>query len=145
MDWSYIAGLFDGDGCPSIFTSTHKKRKSISPSIGAKIMIITSTPEKFGLLIDFLRKNNIYIKKYGTKQLVIHRQNDVEKFCLNIYPHLMIKNQQIRYTLIFLYLKKQIKECRHSTVMENLDVFDKIRHKLHKYSRKGRKLKRWNF
>ena len=155
MFWEYIAGLFDGEGHVSIALSHHGK---IYPSVSITVRITNSDGESLLLIKDFLNKNKVvsFISKYaiGTKKKGEYRTRDiyhlyigstegVTLFCKNISPYSLIKKRQIEIALEAVALKKTLWE-NNQCVKDNLDLFDKFRHELHKLAHKGRKtLKIW--
>ena len=155
MMWEYIAGLFDGEGHVSISLTYHRK---LYPEVSIYIRITNSDGKSLLLLKDFLIKNNVksYVTKYtvGEKKKSEPRNRDVyylqigsvegvALFCKNISPYSLIKKRQIKIASEAVALKKKLWE-NNQRVNDNLVLFDKFRHELHKLSQKGPKtLKIW--
>lgn len=152
MDWSYVAGLFDGEGHPSI-----SLRKDVRGSIQIRA-VITNNDEK-GLISvkKFLWQNNVYAgvclgikgkdengwRKQSSYRLQISSNEGVEKFLENIYPFVVFKKIQCEIALKAIKLKNELKNNK-KTIIHNLPLFDELRRELHKYSNKGpRILKSW--
>lgn len=153
-DWKYLAGLFDGDGSPHIFQTRTKKH----PNLCFK-MKITGTKEAFIPIQQFLKENGILAGIYksnkgkdrkGWRQktsyrLVISNFDGIKIFCQKIYPYIHLKRKQCEIMLQAIALKEKIKE-EGKLIQNNFHLFDKLRHELHKLSRKGpRKLKPWKY
>lgn len=154
MDWSYIAGLFDGDGHPSIALKNQLPR-----SIQITARITGGNKEQFRPIKDFLKQSEIHAgihrssigkhkSKAGWRQhtsyvIQISGRDDAIKFFEMILPHILFKRKQCEIALKGLKFWKYLSECGKS-VEDNLHYFDKLRHELHKYARKGPKtLKSW--
>lgn len=155
--WEYIAGLFDGDGCPSIGMKSRLSEKKRSILIAASIS--AGDRERFKPIKNFLLQNNVICcvskgakGKHKTKdgwrqhtsyQLQIIEQKSLKIFLQSIYPFVLFKKKQIEILLEALRLKEELKS-KGLKIRDNFYLFDELRHELHKYSRKGpRKLLKW--
>jgi len=155
--WEYLAGLFDGEGCPNISKSV-KWKNPLKPVEGVFIKLeITGESNHLHLIKQFLMDEGIYsgvlVGNKGKEingwrvntsfKLVISSHNGVKLFLINILPFLLLKKDVCKITLEGIFLKEQLKN-KYGAISENLYLFDKLRHKIHKYARKGRKtLKSW--
>lgn len=93
MDWSYIAGFFDGEGCVHL----HKRkcrgwRRCLT--IGQK------DPEPLEVIQEFLYKQGINLRFYKYSNngnafytLYVSKIRDIEKVIRNILPYLVIKRE----------------------------------------------------
>ena len=147
MDWSYVAGLFDGEGCFTIFlrNKTHKY-----PNIGVSATIAGDV-KHLKIIGQFLSKEGIIfcITKNGKKGMVYHlilsSFDSVKLFIGKILPFLILKTPQAEIILEAIRKKEEMKSSNNK-IYKNLRHFDKLRRELHKYSRKGPKILRsWNF
>lgn len=153
--WQYLAGLFDGDGCPSI-----AKVKRKNPNVQFRAIITGRNKEQFKKIVLFLKEQDIYagvykanIGKHKTKdgwrkhtsyKLCIASNAGVKKFMENIFPFIIFKRQQCEIMLNAVRLKEEIKADKNRKIVDNFDLFDKFRHELHDLSVKGpRELKPW--
>lgn len=144
--WAYIAGLFDGEGCFSIFlrNKTHKY-----PNIGVKASI-SGDDEHLKIIGHFLygegiiscisKKSKINSQAYD---LTLSSFDSVKVFINKITPFLILKKPQVELVLEAIKKKEELK-LSHNKIYKNLRPFDELRRKLHEYSRKGlRILKPW--
>lgn len=148
MEWIYIAGLFDGEGH---FTIALQKRKAKSQAILFVASITGESKKAWQPISSFLEKENIsfsyHINKkiYGwTKHescaILIQRDKDTKKFAEKIYPFLIFKKPQCKIILKAIKLKEELKKKYYGAIIDNLNLFDELRHELHKYAKKGPKV-----
>ena len=159
MNWSYIAGLFDGEGHFSICLSS-SSRKSSDTSVRIIASISGENEKKMQLIKNFLNEGGIftsfgtyytdyYSKNIGWQKgkathLQISSFDGVTLFVNNIYNYLIFKKPQCEIVMRALKLKKDLKAIGRGKIKENIYQFDELRHELHKYARKGPKqLKSW--
>ncbi len=108
MNWSYIAGFFDGDGCIiNNFYTTKEKPKSDrkTPYTYTRLrrrLVFTQSNKQYKVLYairDWLeRKLNTNIRIYdrgdGSSQLMIIRDADVLAVTKKIFKHLIVKKDK---------------------------------------------------
>ncbi len=118
MDWSYVAGFFDGEGNFHInFTkkSIHLVCRIYGNSIGV-----------FNEMINFMGFGKIYFREKHTPELIISKKEDVKLFIEKISPFLILKKNHA------LFLLKEYKFIRDNNLNFDIDKF-------HEYpQRKGR-------
>lgn len=91
MDWSYIAGLFDGEG--NIHFNKVRGRFYI-------LSRIYSSNEKALLRIkEFIGFGSIYMAKTGVFELTIIKKENNLSFLRAILPHTLIKKEIINFVL----------------------------------------------
>ena len=126
MDWSYIAGFFDGEGnFHIIFT----KR-----SIQIICRIYGNSVEVFNEMVKFMGFGNVYIYKLKNRvpELIISKKEEVKIFLDNIFPHLILKKEHALFIINSYNFEKGV---------NNLDVdIDKF----HSFSNRKRKEKFYN-
>lgn len=93
MNWSYIAGFFDGEGnFHLIFTkrSIQLVCRMYGESIGA-----------FNEMINFMGFGKIYFRKDNLKvpELTITKKSDVKNFLENIVPYLIVKKEHAKFII----------------------------------------------
>ena len=91
MDWSYIAGFFDGEGnFHMVFT---KK------SIQIACRMYGESVEAFQEMIRFMGFGKIYFDKKGTKvpELTITKKEYVKTFLEKIIPFLIVKKDHAKF------------------------------------------------
>ena len=159
--WEYVAGLFDGDGSFSIALSRaglQKNNGKTHVSVNFNAKITTCHLRKSKPIIDFLVNEGIISRKtkiaYRTSQnspyqrtptfhISINTNKGLEKFVNGIFPHVILKREQCSIMLRVFEERKKIKD-RGERYIDNLEVFDDLRHALHDLSVKGpRTLKPW--
>lgn len=109
MDWSYIAGFFDGEGNFHInFTkkSLHLVCRIYGNSIGV-----------FDEMIKFMGFGKIYSKEGRTPELLINKKKDVKVFLEKITPFLILKKNHA------LFLLKEYHFDRNNNLNLDLDKF----------------------
>lgn len=147
MNWSYVAGLFDGKGCVSI--GFHHKG---SYWIVTPIMVFSGSLTLSENLKSFLERENVKAAIYkssqvfpeakGTYNVSITRWEDCKRVCSYIYDEVIEKKPitELLRKAIELHDNRKRKRIRGRLFSpEDLKEFDKIRHEIHKYARKGRK------
>lgn len=90
MDWSYLAGFFDGEGCICIRYGQHSR---------VTFQITNTDEEVLGKIKDFLAKNNFSSKIYRKKipcqkdrfDLIISNHIVVEPLLRKLSPLLVVK------------------------------------------------------
>ena len=153
--WSYIAGLFDGDGSFSI----HQSRSGNSTSLVFSAKITGSrTEEEFKPIVDFLRLNNVNIafqrgnrgkdvngwRRKSTNVIVISSYIGVKDFVEGIYPYIIFKKEHCDIMLEAITMRLRLKSRGYGTIKDNMQLFDVLRYALHDLSVKGpRTLKPW--
>ena len=113
MNWDYIAGFFDGEGCVWIQRSSTTGRKRRHPTVS----IAQSQPGFLALcaIEDFLKKQGIDSKIYEAKYkdskhrghyyaLRVHRRDSVCKFLSNIFERCLVKRLVISKALSWMAL-----------------------------------------
>lgn len=104
---SYIAGLFDGDGCVGIGVNNNKGYNATH----YLYITITNTNK---LILEWLNKkfggHATYHKNYKKHQWYVWRlkPTDSAKFLKLVYPYLRIKKERAKLALKFYNTKKRI-------------------------------------
>jgi LAGLIDADG-like domain len=120
MDWAYISGFFDGEGCISI-----RAKKNSRPTLS-----MAQTDGDHSVLADiqeFLQIHKIrsYIYRYGgnrpanykpARVLVITHAYGVEDFLTNCLPHLRVKRKKAELAIGFLQESNRVKKARDESV-----------------------------
>lgn len=93
MDWSYIAGFFDGEGN---FHMVFTKR-----SIQMVCRIYGDSEMAFKEMIKYMGFGKIYYRNGGERvpEINIHKKEEVKKFLENIIPHLVLKKAMAEFIL----------------------------------------------
>jgi len=141
VNWSYTAGIFDGEGNYTIGLA----------KCGVKLFAQFSGRGKHLIEIkNFLDKNNIsafhsFTDAKRTPTLIIAGHEDLLRFCEMIYPYLVLKREHTVIMLRALMLKSILRKKGFGQLKSNMALFDQLRHELHQLSLKGRlNLKEWN-
>ncbi len=112
MDWSYIAGFFDGEGnFHIIFT---KK------SIQLVCRIHNNNVAVFDEMIRFIGFGKVYSTTGRTPELTIHKKEEVRIFLEKISPFLIIKKDHA------LFLLKEYNFTRNNNLEFDIDKFHKF-------------------
>lgn len=95
MNWEYIAGFFDGEGCVS-----HLKNQW-------RISVGQNTKEVLQEIRDYIGYGTIY-KEYSTQytqgvhyRLQIFRKKEVYAFLSTILPYVIVKKERVMYALTY--------------------------------------------
>lgn len=92
MDWSYIAGFFDGEGNFHI-NFTKKSLQLICRIYGNSV-------EAFNEMIKFMGFGKIYLSKIGkVPELTIMKKEHVKLFLERIIPYLIVKKDHAIFLL----------------------------------------------
>jgi len=101
MNWSYIAGLFDGDGSISA-----RETKTRNLSFGDLYVGLYSTNrEVIEKIHAFIGIGNFYVRKKGERneyRIIIHKQKEMLFFLKKIYPHLIVKKEKAKWAIKWL-------------------------------------------
>jgi len=146
MNWSYIAGLFDGDGSVGI-----ARRPIKHGSTGVYILIYITSSN-----VEFLLTLSEWMKKRGISANVVSRNNtstprlqigafdSLKNFVKETLPYVILKKRRLEIILEALELKEKLKNDKNQTIMGNLPLFNEMRHELHSLAMKGpKKLIAW--
>lgn len=102
INYAYIAGLFDGEGCISIYQS--KKTYTVSVAIEMR------DPQAIKFISNLTGVNWTTIKREGEQNLMYYIRfsnlNRAYKFLSSIYPYLKVKKTQARIALSMMRYKK---------------------------------------
>ena len=99
MDWSYIAGFFDGEGNLHL---TFVKNKT---QLQLRCRLYSSVVEVLNKIKDFIGYGYIYTNKKSNEEwslvyeLSITKKKEVFSFLNNIFPFLVIKKNHVDYIL----------------------------------------------
>ena len=98
MDWSYIAGFFDGEG------NLHLNFVKNKTQLQLTCRIYNSNIEVLNQLKEFIGNGNIYSKKNNENwsavyELTINKKVEVLSFLESIFPYLIIKKEHVKYIL----------------------------------------------
>lgn len=136
IDWSYIAGLFDGDG-----SVTLGKSKSTN-SLVYFVCISSSDTEFLQQLKKWFNKQHVKAivtnPKSSTPQLQIHSTKSIRTFIERTIDKSIIKKQRLKIMLDVLNLKEELKN-KGLLINQNFHLFDKKRRELHALAKKGPK------
>ena len=93
MDWSYIAGFFDGEGNFHISFSGR--------ALCIMCRIYGNSLEVFDEMIRFMGFGKVYFRSKGDKvpELTIYKKQDVKAFLENILPYLILKKDHAKFIL----------------------------------------------
>jgi hypothetical protein len=98
MDWSYVAGFFDGEG--NIHVIKSRNYKNGNNSFYIMIRIYQGDINVLEQIRAFMGYGKIY--KYSNKsaaELTFNRKKDVKDFLMNIKDKVFVKKQQVEYVL----------------------------------------------
>lgn len=144
MNWDYIAGLFDGDGCANFAMKWGKAPQSINKSISVSPLIqLAVSGDVIEPLSDFLLKEDIAFllrNKRKTEYIIIPRWKSGEKFVKNIIEQCYIKKAPLKLMLEGFELHTQLKKDKATRINKHLDEFQQLRIKISKYGRKGNRI-----
>jgi hypothetical protein len=144
MNWDYVAGLFDGEGCVS-FQVDGKK-------FTLRIVFTCSDENVRELLIDFLKDNDIHCvvvphkNKLGSSvDVAILRWDSIRLLLDGLLKGTIVKRKHLEIAGQILALRDKAKAEGLGAMLEHGTEFDVLRHKLHSLAKKGRKdLKQWH-
>lgn len=145
MNWDYVAGLFDGEGCVS-FHLTERAFK-------LRIVFTCSDENLRERLISFLRDNDIYCVTIPHKNrlglsvdVAIIRWKSISLLLDSLVNRTIIKKKQLEIAKQILTLRDKAKDEGRGAMLEHSAEFDVLRHELHSLAKKGRKdLKIWHY
>ena len=109
MDWSYIAGFFDGEGN---FHINFTKR-----SLHLVCRIYGNSVEVFNEMIRFMGFGKVYYREGHTPELIIYKKEDVRIFLEKITPFLILKKNHALFLLSEYHFEK------NNNLDFNLDKF----------------------
>lgn len=147
MNWSYVAGLFDGEGCVAIANSGGKN------SVSVYVRCNLGCSQKLAYaLISFLKLQNISTSPYCirknhlgiTGELHIYGWRNVENFSINVFPFSIEKKESLSLILKATELHTTIK-ANGDRYIDYMPEFDEIRHAIHAYAKKGSALTEWKY
>jgi len=100
VDWSYIAGYFDADGCLASITKNRKRKRNYKSWIASIGSVDKEPLEK---IQAFLLSRNVISRIYPTRtprkntyyMLEVFRKNSVRRFLYLIKPHLINKKEKV--------------------------------------------------
>lgn len=143
MNWSYIAGLFDGEGSLSM-TLIHKRTPFIWINISSNNIPLNdkvlSFFEKEGIIAHIISSNNSWGK---STRISISNWSGFEIFIKRISPYIEGKREQIIIAEKIINLHNEMKKER-GAIKAHIADFDILRHSLHLLATKGNKtLKAW--
>ena len=117
MDWSYIAGFFDGEGNFHIIFTKH--------SLQLVCRFYGNSVEVFNEMIKFMGFGKIYFGRGRTPELMINKKEDVMLFLEKVTPFLILKRNHA------LFLIKEYNFGRNNNLDFDIDKF-------HEYPKKKR-------
>jgi len=154
MNWSYIAALFDAKGCANIgfqhrgpyWTVTPSIIFSVSDNLAEDLKSFLGR-ERVNARVSSARASSIFSEAKNTFKVSITNWDGCRKICSYIRDEVIEKKQVIELMMdaIRLHDKRRKKWMRGKLFTVNdLREFDRIRHEIHKHSRKGpKKLKEY--
>lgn len=141
MNWSYIAGLFDGQGWVSLAIKQKDPYWIVTPAI----TLATST-EIGEPLKKFLERENVKVSVYKKQDFYcvsVHSWEGCHRVCSYIRDEVTGKKPTVELLMkaIELHRKSRSQPRRDGRVftVEDLEELDRIRREIHKYARKGSK------
>ena len=94
MDWSYIAGFFDGEG------NLHLNFVKNKTNLQLMCRIYSSDKPVLDIIKEFIDgKGHIYKDKNDVYELTIAKKTDVFFFLKNLFPYLVLKKNFVDYIL----------------------------------------------
>ena len=116
MDWPYIAGFFDGEGCVSV--GVNQRPICTMAQTDGPHLILEKIQEflfvhgiKSSLVSYAPRKN-----QRPSKTLIITSSNGVEDFLTSVLPHLIVKKEKTEFALTLLSEPNRVKKAREDAV-----------------------------
>ena len=157
MNWSYIAGLFDGEGCACVSFKKNGPYWTVTP-----ILFFSGSLNLLEQLKHFLQRENVKAGIYkippsrifpeakGTYSLSVVRWEGCKRVCSYIWDETIEKRAVIQLLRDAINLHDTCIRRRpirgKLLTVEDLKTFDRIRHEIHKYARKGpKKLREYTF
>ncbi len=148
MNWSYIAGLFDGKGCANVGFQHRGPYWTVTPSI-----IFSVSSHLAEHLKNFLERERVnarvssarpgvFPEAKNTFKVSITNWDGCGKICSYIRDEVVEKKQVIELMMNAVQLHDERRKRRIKGklfTVDNLREFDRIRHEIHKRSRKGPK------
>ena len=124
VNYSYIAGFFDGEGCITILTIKLKNRFQLRP----KIDLTQKKQEILHIIKKKLGYGYIYKTKENISKLLICSYKDLNNFINNVGKYIIIKKEQIDLLKLFLNKCSDSRSCPYSQIELSflLDIRDKI-------------------
>ena len=135
---SYCAGMFDADGCFSMYTSLHKG------SAGHRYYIPTATIDiREEIIVDIFLKLFGGSKQYKIKKVIGHSPTyywkasgrALENFILKIQPYLILKAEQAELILKFRDIRKG--KSTKKITEEEVNEMEKCRLAMNLLNKKG--------
>ncbi|MEK6889422.1 MAG: LAGLIDADG family homing endonuclease [Nanoarchaeota archaeon] len=114
MDWSYVAGFFDGEG--NIHIAKSKSFLNGKNSYNVMIRIYQQAPEVLKEIQLFFGFGHIYQKK-DVYELTFNKKAHVKLFLENIRDKIIVKKSQVEYLLKYFSFE------RASNMYFNVDEF----------------------
>jgi hypothetical protein len=115
MDWSYIAGFFDGEGNFHIIF-TKKSLHLVCRIYGNSVAV-------FNEMINFMGFGKTYITQGRVPELIINKKEEVKIFLERISPFLILKKDHA------LFLLKEYNFTRNNNLDFNIDKFHEYSHR----------------
>ena len=149
MDWSYVAGLFDGEGSVSFIASKPPLRNAYTLNLR---MSISASYESTRLALqEFLEENGIGSFTFASNnpfgisiRVTVIGWKNCEKFCNAMLPYVIEKKRHLEIVSRILELHKISKIEGVGGITNHLGEFDAFRHELHALANKGTSLsKKW--
>lgn len=111
-DWAYAAGLYDGEGCVSVYNVRPKARKrpvALYPHWAIRVAVVNTSIEiaaflfsTFGGSLDTHCKAGYRMAKKDSQQWYLSARGDIEWFLNGILPFLRYKTREAELALEFL-------------------------------------------
>ncbi len=134
MNWDYVAGLFDGEGCISYQGRVIGLHMDIYFVTAPKILIEL---QKFFSDQGLTTHIHHFKNPLGeSDRLSSQREGITEIIVKQLLPRVIEKKRQLELSLTYFALKKNLKE-RGEVLLNHLDEFDIIRQEMHALSKKG--------
>lgn len=99
MDYSYIAGFFDGEGSVMVLTVKYSLGSRVQYRIRPVIKIAQKTRYILDSIRDILGYGTILIGKNGCNTLQINGHDNIKDFISKVGPYVIIKHKQLEKML----------------------------------------------
>lgn len=134
MNWSYIAGFFDGEGS---LTHNGKGYRIYIAQANEEVLIDIQRFFKSGHIIK-VKKRKIYWKDSWV--FYISKQENIYRFILHIAPYLIVKKQLVDRILPTLKKNMEIQHQKRLALDKRKKLAKELRNKGLSYRTIGRKL-----
>lgn len=152
MNWAYIAGFLDGEGCFTIYCRRRKTKSGVSiPSFEPRIVATNTNKEAMTKIAEFIGAYITPKMKHPRKsnwnplwELVIENKATIKRVLENCLPYLIIKRKQAEILLELLSIKRGSGSYDLKLKRREFELY-KLISELNKNSKRGRepRYKNW--